>query len=128
MTSSASVQTEVSSPVAQAVLAALSNPKFRWRTIGGVAAETSLRRNTVPDVIAREICKTVVVAPAPSTEGATPFATREPVRKTAFVAKKPIGTFENRLLYLWCSRCLPRCAPSRQLRGSHSLELWGSNC
>lgn len=97
MSSSVSVQSEVSAAAVQAVLAALSNPKFQWRTVAGVAAETSLPRDTVADVIAREIGKTIVVAPVPSPEGATLFSTREHVRKTASVAQKLVGAFKNRL-------------------------------
>lgn len=98
MTSSVSVQSGVSSAAVQAVLASLANPKFQWRTIDGVAAETSLARDTVADVIAREIGKTVVVAPALSPEGATLFSTRDHVRKTASIAQKLVGAFKNRLL------------------------------
>jgi hypothetical protein len=98
MTSGVEGQREVSPESLQVVLKALSNPKFRWRTISGVATETGLSRDIVAELIATEIGKTVVVAPAPSTEGVALFSTRDHIHKTASVAQKFLGAVKNRLL------------------------------
>jgi predicted flavoprotein YhiN len=91
-------ESEVSPETVETVFEALRNPKFRWRTIAGISGETQLDSATVWRVLAREIGKTVVVAPAPSTDGATLFATREHVLRTASLGQRLAGAIKNRLL------------------------------
>ena len=82
----------------QAVLKALSNPQYRWRTIDGVAKETKLDADVVRAAIERAIGSTVVVAPLPSAEGARLFSTREHLLNTASLGEKFVSAFKNRVI------------------------------
>lgn len=83
--------------VQEMVLKALSNPKYRWRTIEGVAKETGLDPGIVRAAIAQAIGNTVVEAPVPSASGAPLFSTREHVLETATFGQRLAGAFKNRV-------------------------------
>jgi hypothetical protein len=84
--------------ISAAVLSALENPKFRWRTIGGIAKETGIDAADVGATIAKEVGNNVVLAPAPSQEGEKLFSTRNRFLETASLGEKLIGAFKNRVL------------------------------
>jgi hypothetical protein len=64
------------------VLKALSNPKYQWRTVAGIAKETGLDPDIVTDVLGR--LKDRMVRSTRSTkDGQEVFATRERFRQFA---------------------------------------------
>jgi hypothetical protein len=84
--------------MAAAVAAALENPKFRWRTIGGIAKETGIDPADVGATLAKEVGATVLVAPVPSKDGEKLYSTRKRVLETASLGEKLVGAFKNRVL------------------------------
>jgi hypothetical protein len=84
--------------IAAAVAAALENPNFRWRTIGGIAKETGIDAADVGATLAKDIGTSVLVAPVPSQDGQKLFATRNRVLETASFGEKLAGAFKNRVL------------------------------
>jgi hypothetical protein len=95
-----SSETDDMSPdaISAAVLSALENPKFRWRTIGGIAQETGIDAAEVTATIAKEVGNSIVLAPAPSKEGEKLFSTRHRFLETASLSEKLVGAFKNRVL------------------------------
>jgi hypothetical protein len=84
--------------ISAAVLQALSNSQFRWRTIAGVAKETGIDAAVVGAEIVKAVGTNVVVAPARSISGEALFATRQHVLQTASLGEKLVGAFKNRVL------------------------------
>jgi hypothetical protein len=77
------------------VLKALSNPKYQWRTVAGIAKETGLDPDIVTDVLGR--LKDRMVRSTRSTkDGQEVFATRERFRQFASPWTKILGALKNR--------------------------------
>jgi hypothetical protein len=67
---------EAAPPGEEAVLKALNNPKYKWRTIRGIAKETNLDTATVLNVFEQSDSE-IVRSSRPSKRGDELFATRE---------------------------------------------------
>lgn len=80
-----------------AVLAALGNPKFKWRTIPGVAKTTGLSEEIVRQAMAKAADQ-VVRSAVPSADGQDIFTTRDRFRDTATLPEKLIGAVKNRAM------------------------------
>lgn len=79
----------------KSVLAALENPRYQWRTIGGVAKETGVGVEKVLDILTGS--DVVVRSSVPSKSGDALFTTRARFRDSASFAQKLRGAFTNRL-------------------------------
>jgi hypothetical protein len=79
----------------QLVLKALENPKYKWRTIGGVSQETGLSADQVLEVLGSPSDK-IVKSSIPSPEGKSLFTTREHFRKSASTFEKVLSAIKNR--------------------------------
>lgn len=87
---------EVDPDVLKKVIAALENPKYKWRTIGGVAKEAGVGADIVLSVVT-SAADTVVRSRVPSQAGHALFTTRARFRQSASVAERLHGAFTNRL-------------------------------
>jgi hypothetical protein len=79
----------------KAVLEALENEKFKWRTIDGVIQETGLSTEQVIDALGAasdKIVKSSILSP----EGQGLFTTREHFRKKSSTFEKLLGAIKNR--------------------------------
>ena len=81
----------------KAVLAALENPKYRWRTVRNVAKEVGILPGTVLDVMARNSA-IVIKSKVPSASGDDLYTTRDHYLRTATVFEKLSAAFKNRLV------------------------------
>jgi hypothetical protein len=79
----------------QAVLHALENPKYKWRTISGIAKEVGLSLETVHEVIA-ENKDQIVRSSVPSADGEALYTTRDHYRRSASITDKLLGMLKNR--------------------------------
>ena len=86
---------ELSEKDIDAVLNALSNSNFKWRTIGGVAQETGLQTDVVRHAIA-EAADKIVRSALPSADGKDLFTTRERFQSVASFSEKLLGAIKNR--------------------------------
>lgn len=86
-----------SDQITGAVLKALENPKYKWRTIDGISAEAKLDPSLVRRVIS-EAPDQIVRSSVPSESGQALFATREHIRKVSSVGAKLLGAIKNRLI------------------------------
>lgn len=77
------------------VIAAFENPKFKWRTVHGVARDSG-----VPDEQVREIIERtqglIVQSSVPSNDGLPLFTTRRHLRKYGTTFERLMGAFKNR--------------------------------
>ncbi len=80
----------------EAIIKALENPAYMWRTIIGVATEAKLPREVVVAVI-DDSPEWLVQASVPSRTGQSLFTTRQHFREHASTADKLIGALKNRL-------------------------------
>ena len=81
----------------QAVFTALKNPKYEWRTVRGIAKETSLDVAKVMEVLtALKDGYLVVKSSVPSKEGLELITSREKFRAAANVGIKILGSLRNR--------------------------------
>jgi hypothetical protein len=87
---------EADPDVLKKVIAALENPKYKWRTIGGIAKETRLTADAVVNVLT-SAAETIVRSSVPSKDGDALFTTRARFRQSASVAERLRGAFTNRL-------------------------------
>jgi len=78
-----------------AILKALANAQYRWRTVPGVAKETDLTEDVVKRAIA-QAAEHVVRAAATSEEGQELYTTRDRYRQTASVSERLLGALKNR--------------------------------
>lgn len=86
---------EVDVDVLEKVIAALENPKYKWRTIDGISREAGVAPDKVVDALkASDIVARSSVA---SKSGDALFTTRARFRQSASVAQKLRGAFTNRL-------------------------------
>jgi len=77
------------------IIAALENPKYKWRTIGGISRESGVAPDAVFDFLKGS--EIVVRSSVPSKTGDALFTTRARFRKSASVTNKLWGAFTNRL-------------------------------
>ena len=77
------------------VLKSLESPKFKWRTLRGVAQETGLDIATVEAVISQKRDK-IVRSSSYSTTGQELYTTRNHFNRTATPMEKLIGALRNR--------------------------------
>lgn len=87
--------TELSEDVVAKVLTALGDPKFRWRTLSGVARDSGQDVETVTQVIAHAADQ-VIRSSVPSSDGKDLYTTRENFRSTAPLAERLLGALKNR--------------------------------
>lgn len=85
----------VSEDVVASVLGALGNPKFRWRTLAGVARDSGQDLETVTQVIA-QVSDQVIRSSVPSSDGKDLYTTRENFRSTAPLTERLLGALKNR--------------------------------
>ncbi len=79
----------------KAVMKALENEKFKWRTIDGVSKETGLSTDQVIDVLGGASDK-IVRSSIQSPEGKALFTTRENFRKKSSAVERILGAIKNR--------------------------------
>jgi len=79
----------------QAVLKALENEKYKWRTIDGISQETGLSAEQVLEVLSSSSDK-IVKSSIPSPEGKSLFTTRKHFRKSANTFEKVMSAIKNR--------------------------------
>jgi hypothetical protein len=79
------------------VFQALENPKYEWRTIGGVVAETGFPTEEVVEIISMNR-DSIIQAPFQSREGHDLFTTKEHFMQKASFIQKIAGSFKNRAL------------------------------
>ena len=72
---------------------ALENPKYKWRTLNGVAKETGLDPNTIKDTINLKQY-TIVASAAPAPDGSELFTTRDHYREKSTIWER----FENAVI------------------------------
>ena len=77
------------------VIAALESPKFKWRTIKGVAGETGLDSSIVQAIISDHE-DIIIRSTIPSESGESLYTTREHFRKSATIFEKIVGSLKNR--------------------------------
>jgi len=79
-----------------AVIAALENPKYKWRTISGVAKESGVSQETVLEIISQNR-DLIVQSSIPSIKGEDLYTTRNHYREFASSAQKIFGALKNRI-------------------------------
>jgi hypothetical protein len=78
-----------------AVIAALENPQYTWRTIKGLAEEANIEPANVESIIA-ECGDTIVRSSAVSVDGARLYMTRKRYRKSTGVLARLCAAMRNR--------------------------------
>ena len=73
----------------ESIVAALENPKYVWRTVGGISRETKIDPSRVTQTL-RELSNTIIESSIPDEEGHPLFTTRRHYKARA-------GTF-NRII------------------------------
>ena len=86
---------DVDGEVVRKVIAALESPKYKWRTIGGIAKEAGVAPDQVVDVL--KSSDVVVRSRVPAKNGDALFTTRPHFRRSASVAEMLRGAFTNRV-------------------------------
>jgi hypothetical protein len=77
------------------VLKALENPKFRWRTIRGIAKETEISPEIIRTVVTMKSDR-VVMASVPNTKGEALFTSRNQRRSQAGTWGRIVSALKNR--------------------------------
>jgi hypothetical protein len=85
----------ISADAVSKVIAALAKPEFKWRTIAGVAKETSLEKEMVLRII-DEVADQIVKSSVPSSDGQDLYTTREHFRATASIGERLFCAIKNR--------------------------------
>jgi hypothetical protein len=80
----------------EAVMAALENEKYDWRTLRGIARETGLPKEKILGILAQEK-DSIIQSPTPSDKGEELYTTRNRYLDTASPAQKFIWSLKNRL-------------------------------
>ena len=96
---STSYQTEDTSMTAnpeQQVITALENPKYKWRTVQGVAKETGLSKAVVESVIKKNTQGEIIQSPIFSVKGDQLYTTRKHYRNKASPFERLHAAFINR--------------------------------
>ena len=86
---------DIDPDVLRKVIAALENPKYKWRTVGGISKDAGVAPDKVLDVL--KASDIVVRSSVPSKSGDALFTTRARFRRSASTAEKLRGAFTNRL-------------------------------
>lgn len=79
-----------------AVIAALENPGYQWRTVSGVAKEAGVSEATVLEIISLNRDR-IVQSSVPSTKGEDLYTTRKHYREFASPIQKIFGAVKNRI-------------------------------
>jgi hypothetical protein len=77
------------------VIAALENPKYKWRTVLGAARESGVPEEQVQEIIVHTQ-GLIVQSSVPSNEGEPLFTTRRHLRKYGTPFERLMGAFKNR--------------------------------
>jgi len=77
------------------ILKALMNPKYSWRTIGGIAKETKVSPEIVRNIVTMKSNR-VVMASAPNTKGEPLFASRDQRRIQTSAFRRIVSALKNR--------------------------------
>jgi len=86
-----------SDPNEKAIVAALENSRYRWRTISGVIADTKLTRDDVLQGLAKLIDADVVIrSEVPSTSGEELYTTRDHYKRFSPITKRLSAALRNR--------------------------------
>ena len=88
--------TNVDSSQEKAVMEALENPKYFWRTTQGLVTETGLSEQVINTVF-KSNHEIIVKCRIPSTNGDALFTTRAHFRRKASFGEKLMGALRNRL-------------------------------
>ena len=82
----------------QAVLRALENPKYNWRTIKGIAHETGFDEAVVTQIIRglSMVSDQIVQSSVPDEKGQTLFTTRKHYYETNNLANRLLSVFADR--------------------------------
>lgn len=79
------------------VIKALENPKYKWRTVRGVAQESGLPEQRVGEIVSRTK-GLVVQSSVPSTDGLPLYTTRRHLREKGTTVERLFGAFKNRAI------------------------------
>ena len=80
----------------KAVIAALENEKYEWRTLRGLARETGLDKEKILGILAQEK-EQIIQSPTPSDKGEELYTTRNHYLETVSPAQKLLWSVKNRL-------------------------------
>ena len=80
-----------------AVLGALNDPRFKWRTLGGIASQLHISETEVMDVIAKYQSK-IIESSVPSQKGKSLYTTREHYIKKTSGFNRMLGSLVGRAL------------------------------
>ena len=84
-------------PVEERVIAALEDDRFRWRTVRGIVAQTSLSTETVLEALAKLTANEKVIRSLqPSRDGEDLYTTRDHYRRSASFTERLSAAFRNR--------------------------------
>jgi hypothetical protein len=79
-----------------AVISALENPNYKWRTVRGIGKESGLSPETVLEILSKR--KDIIVQSSiPSMDGEDLYTTREHYREFASAGQKLLGALRNRV-------------------------------
>lgn len=83
----------------QVVLRALENPKYNWRTIKGIAAETGLDEALVTQIVRglSMVSGQIVQSSVPDSEGRPLFTTRKHYYESSSLANRLLSVFSDRI-------------------------------
>jgi hypothetical protein len=87
---------EITTEEVEKVIKSLENPKFKWRTVKGVAEECAVPQETVRRVIDQE-SQRILRSSALSKDGQELFTTRAHFLKKASAWEKFTGALRNRI-------------------------------
>ncbi|MEO9385868.1 hypothetical protein [Chromobacterium phragmitis] len=77
------------------ILKALENPKFKWRTIGGIAKEAKVSPDIVRAVVTQR-SERIVKSSVPNTKGEPLFTLREKHRVQTSAFRRLVSALKNR--------------------------------
>lgn len=77
------------------VIQVLENPKYKWRTVRGIARESEMPESKVEEILERTK-GLIVQSSVPSTDGSPLFTTRRHLRQHGTAFARLVGAFKNR--------------------------------
>jgi hypothetical protein len=80
-----------------AVLAALANEKYQWRTIDGITRETGLSRQEVASILASELADVVIRSAVKDRHGRTLYTTRIRYKKTRTLGSRILSALSDQV-------------------------------
>ncbi len=91
-----SAQQAKADPV-QAVLAALANPRYEWRTIEGIAGETHLSPERIANILNTDLRDVVIRASATDKRGRALYTTRTRYKKTRTISSRILSALSDQV-------------------------------